>query len=348
MAPSFRTLLAVLLSVHALGAQVVVPASHTTSEGSTATNVPFGRSTAMRCQIAYDGVLFPRAGGIDAIALRVDGGLTAAQKPVELELRASTLPFPLLSIQGGFTTNTGADVQTVFARRIVSLPALTSGTTPNPFHCTIPFDAAFPFDPARGPLLLDFLVHGQPPGAYTLDATYVCDSPTEFYGPPGCGPQSGPVLSAVAATRQVMWGETLVLQVRDARPFALSGLFLGSIEQGQWGGLTLPFELSPVGAPGCWLSIDVLASVYRTADITGSASFTFGLPARPQLLGSYLRFQGLAGEASANALGIITSQGAKVRVCGWERVARVWASGVSATDGFREIGLAPPAAISLR
>lgn len=348
MAPSSRTLIVLLLSGVGLPGQVVVPPSHAALEGTTSTNVPFGRSTAMRCQLAYDGSLFPRAGVIDAIALRLDGGTTAAGKSVELELRASTMPLPLLSMQGGFAINVGADVQTVFARRLLSLPPLGTAATPSPFHCAIPFDAAFAFDPARGPLLLDFAVHGQPPGAYPLDATYVCESPTEYYGPAGCGPQGGLPLAALAATRQVMWGQSVTLQVRDARPFTVAGLFLGSIEQGQWGGVTLPFDLSPLGAAGCPLSIDVLTSVYGQTDVTGVLSFTFGLPARPSLVGNYVRFQGVAAEPSANALGIITSQGAKVRVCGWERVARVWASGASATDGFREIGLAPPLSVSLR
>ena len=45
--------------------------------------------------------------------------------------------------------------------------------------------------------------------------------------------------------------------------------------------------------------------------------------------------------AGAKSAGVITSQAKRVQVCGFEPVARVWASGLAATVGVREIGTAP-------
>ena len=41
-------------------------------------------------------------------------------------------------------------------------------------------------------------------------------------------------------------------------------------------------------------------------------------------------------------------QPAKVIVCGWESVARTWATSVSATNGTREIGVAPVIQITVQ
>ncbi len=342
----FVTLLAALPV--AAQSTLVLPPSHATREGTSFTNVPFGRSTPTRCQLAYDGALLPRAGNIESLALRIDGGQTVAGKQVELMVRASTGPTSVLALQATFALNVGADVRDVFARRLFDLPALTSAQTPNPFHLQIPFDAPLPYDPRNGAVLFDLTVFDQPPGVYPLDLTYVCDSPVQRYGPAGCGPQGGPALQVTAATTQVMWGQPLDLQVTAARPASIAGVFLGVIEQGPWAGITLPYDLTLVGAPTCHLSIDMSFSAFASANALGTATFPLTIPGRPELVGAAIRFQGFDIDPAANALGITTSQPAKVAVCGWERVGRVWASGANATIGAREVGLAPPVTLTLR
>lgn len=343
------TILLALASASLTRAQtsVVVPPSHAGVEGTASTNVPFGRSTEVRCQLAYDAVLVPRAGVIDAIALRLDGGQTAAGKQVEFSVRAATMATSLLALQATFAMNPGADDREVHARRIVALPAHGAPSTPSPFHLAVPFDVPFPYDPARGGLLFDIAVYGQAPGAYPLDATFVCESPTLRYGPAGCGP-TGRTLVADTATRQVMWGNPLTLQVRNALANQGAAIMLGSREQGSWAGINIPHDLAPYGASGCWLSIDPLLMTYGLVDATGTANFPFTLPTRPELIGSYVRFQGLALEPGYNALGVSTSQPGKVMVCGPERVGRVWAGTLAATQGAREIGTALPLQLSLR
>ncbi|MFM1874212.1 MAG: hypothetical protein RL398_3634, partial [Planctomycetota bacterium] len=70
-------------------------------------------------------------------------------------------------------------------------------------------------------------------------------------------------------------------------------------------------------------------------------TFLFLVPNLPSAIGSWFRFQAGALHPTANSLGVVTSQAKKVQVCGWEAVGRVWASGLAAGTGTRELGVAP-------
>ena len=325
---------------------LVLPPAAATAEATGATNVPFGRSTAMLAQQAYDALLFPRSIVVQGVAFRLDGGTTAATKQVELEMRMATMPAGIIGMQATFAQNLGLDAKIVFARKVVDLPAHTQATTPNPFHCSIPLENVFPYTPNANALLLELAIAGQAPGTFTLDSTFACDSPVTHYGPAGCGPTGGNVLKATCETQQVMWGRTFYLRVYDTKPSTVTALLFGTLETGSWQGLTLPFGLQALGAPGCSLSIDPLVLTSKSADAAGSASYPFAIPSYPWLQGQVLRFQGLALDAAANPLGIVTAQPGKVAICGWEAVARVWAPGANATSGARERGVAPVVRLS--
>ncbi|MFO1078749.1 MAG: hypothetical protein U1E73_13590 [Planctomycetota bacterium] len=333
----------VLASAGVLAAQnpMVVPASHALNEGTSTTNVPFGRSTPTRVQCVYDPMLFAGPVTITAIALRADGGATVAAKVVDCELRMSTMPGGVLGLSSDFASNRGPDETVVLARQLLSLPAQATAATPNPFLPPIALGTPFAYDPAHGCLCLEVVVFGQPPGVYALDLTYACDSPMVPIGPPSCPQSSTMALRVESSTTQVMWGRPWVARVLDAAPGAMVTLVLGSIENGPWSGFVLPQDLAVIGAPGCYLSIDIGTSFFGTAAGDGSAVFPFVIPNVPWALGSWIRFQGGALDAGANALGIVTSQAQKVQVCGWEPVGRLWASGTAATSGTREIGVAP-------
>jgi hypothetical protein len=187
--------------------------------------------------------------------------------------------------------------------------------------------------------VLEIAVHGQPPGAYSIDVTWVCDSADVAVGPPSCLGSGGQALHVVSATTQVMWGRPWVARVDDASPGAIVLLVLGQIETGPWAGLMLPQNLNVVGAPGCWLSIDIASSWFSLAGGDGSAAFPFVVPNTPQALGEWIRFQAGTLDPAANSLGLVTSQAKKIQVCGWEPVARLWSNGVTASFGTREIGM---------
>ena len=320
---------------------IVVPPSHAGVAGTGSTNVPFGRSTPMRLQAVYDPLNFAGPIVVTGVGFRLDEGQTTPGKRVELECRLSSMGAGIVRIQSEFAQNRGPDEQVVIARRTIDLPALGQAMNPNPFHLQLSLDRPFPYDPAGGALVLEIAVFGQEARGLPLDSTWVCDSPTVRYGPPGCGPASGPALSADCLTTGPTWGRNLALRVFDARPFAVTGLFLGTIEQGVWNGLPIPSDLGLFGAPGCSLSVDPRIVASRAADATGSAVYDFFVPSIPDLKGTVVRFQGVAVDPTANALGVVTSQAAKVEICGWEPVARVFAAGLTASIGQRELGVAP-------
>ncbi|MBL9076506.1 MAG: hypothetical protein JNL08_03325 [Planctomycetes bacterium] len=338
-----RTSIAPLLFLASVAAQspLVVPASHGAQEGTASTNVPFGRSTPVRVQCAYDAMLFAAPVVITAIAFRLDGGTAALQKQVEVELRMSTLPSSLVGMSLDFASNRGADETIVLPQQILTLPAQAASAVPNAFLPPIPLSTPFAYDPAAGALLIEIVVHAQPPGAYSLDVTYACDSPDIGLGNNVCTQSNGLALQVQSASSQVMWGRPWIGRVTDAAPGSIVVFAAGTQDTGSWGGFVLPQDLGPAGAPGCVLGIDVAATWYSLALGDGSAQFPFTLTNSPTVLGEWIRFQAAVLDPTANALGLVTSQAKKVQICGWEPVARLWAGNTSATIGTREIGLAP-------
>ncbi len=320
---------------------LVAPGSHAAVEGTGSTNVPFGRSTATRVQTAYDGMLFPGPRTITGLAFRLDGWATTQGKQVDCEIRLSTMPLPLTGMSPLFAQNRGADETIVLPRQVLALPGQAAGLSPNAFLPAIPFPTAFAYDPRNGPLLVEIVVFAQTPVAYPLDATWVCTSPELPIGPPGCQGSSSLPLRVESATTQVIWGRPWVARVLDAPAGSLVTFALGSRETGTWNGWTLPQDLGPLGAPNCFVSIDILGSFFGVAMPDGTASFPFTIPNQPSAVGVWLRFQAGALDPGANALGVTTSQARKVQVCGWEPVGRIWASGTAAVTGQWEIGVAP-------
>jgi hypothetical protein len=328
--------------------QIVLPPALAGVAGSGSTHVPFGRSTAMRLQAAYDPILFTGPVVVGGVALRADEGETSAQKTVDVELRMSSSGSGVTRLQETFATNRGGDETVVVARKLIDLPAISQTQAPQPFSPPIAFDRPFAYAPAGGSLVLEVAVFGQTPGGYALDTTFLCDSPTMRYGPPGCGPAGGSVLSVDCLTSSVTWGRSVAFAVRDARPGAVTGMLFGTLETGQWNGVAIPSGLAAYGAPGCSLSIDPAVTSSTVADPLGVATYGFFVPSDPRLKGAVLRFQGVALDPSANALGVVTSQPAKVEVCGFEAVGRVFAAGLAAPAGLREIGVAPILELQVR
>ena len=320
---------------------LLLPGSHAQREGTGTTNVPFGRSSATRMQCVYDGLLQPQPVTITALALRLDGGATAAGKQVDCEIWMGTAAQPLVALSPDFATNRGPDLTVVLPRQTIALPALPTASSPGPWTQPIALTTPFRWQPANGGLLIEVVVHQQTPGSYALDTTYVCDSPELAIGPAACVPAVGVALRVESATTQVIWGRPWVARILAAEPGALVTLVLGQSETGVLFGQPLPANLSSLGAPNCFVSIDIAGSFFAVAQNDGTATFPFAIPNQPSAVGVEIRYQAGELRPGANSLGIITSQAHKVAVCGWEPVGRVWAGGLTATAGTREIGVAP-------
>ena len=347
---SFRCLPLFFVLAATLPAQSLstLPASHGATEGTGFTNIPFGRSTPVRVQYAYDAMLFSGPHTITALQFRLDGDAAAAGKVVDCEIRMSTMPVTLVQMSPTFAVNRGSDETVVLPRQLLTLPGANASGTPSTFLPAIPLAVPFTHDPANGGLVIEIVVHGQPPGAYSLDVTYVCDSPESAIGPMSCAQSSGLPLRVESATTQVIWGRPWIARVLDVPAGAPVVLIAGSQESGPWGGFVLPQDLGMFGAAGCYLSIDAASSWFGVAGPDGTLTFPFVLANSPSTIGDWLRYQAAVFDPTANALGLVTSQARKVQVCGWEPVARVWASNVTSSIGTREIGVSAVVQITVQ
>ncbi len=73
-------------------------------------------------------------------------------------------------------------------------------------------------------------------------------------------------------------------------------------------GVPLPFDLSVIGATGCSILVDPLASG-GTGSTNGSGTFTIPIPMSTALTGLVVYFQGVSFDPGANPLGLTSSNG---------------------------------------
>ncbi|MCA8970631.1 MAG: hypothetical protein KDC95_12635 [Planctomycetes bacterium] len=320
---------------------LVVPQSYATVEGGSFTSLPFGRSTAVRVQQGYGSALFP-AGKIDIarIAWRADGARDIPAKGVDLEIGIGSVSSSA-TLAATFAQNRGLDYAIALTRRVITLPAITTAPGPRAFQIEFALDRPFRVDPSMNGLLVELIVHSQQAGRYELDLDASCTSARADFGKPGCAGSNQLVPLADCPTTSLVPGGAFTLRLSSLRPQDLALGFLGTIESGTWQGLVLPAALDGFGGTGCTLNTDITVAVGGSANSLGELRLPGTVPPVPSLVGVWLRFQGLAIDRAANALGMSFSNGHKVQVCGLPPMARVVATNVTATSGTVEIGLVP-------
>ncbi len=335
-------LLAILALSSSLQAQKTIPQRFLSVEGESLTSFPFGRSTSVRYQQYYGPSYFGTGKTtIKEIAFRPEGGKSFKKKGVEVEIRCSTGPLTPEGVSAVFSKNRGKDELVVFKKRVMQLPSIPATTKPAPFAYRFVFDKAFTLDPTKGGLLLEFVVTSQQPGRHELDVGVLCQSAHGSFGAVSCKGSNGKVLRADVATRALLYGKPLVMRIQDAGASAALVYLLGTKESGTWGGFQLPLSLEKAGAKGCALLTNPVVFLGGIANSQGRGLLTLTIPADSRFLGFWLRFQGMALDAKANAMGLVTSGGAKAQVCGPESLVRVLAVQLSQSSGLKEAGLAP-------
>lgn len=110
-------------------------------------------------------------------------------------------------------------------------------------------------------------------------------------------------------------GKGFVFRLRGALPNANASMMLGNSKT-RWGSLQLPFNLSVIGAPGCYAYTNQILVLGMKVDATGYASVVTAIPNSPSLIGVRAYTQWFSGQPRANALGLVTSNGIESRVGG--------------------------------
>ena len=128
----------------------------------------------------------------------------------------------------------------------------------------------------------------------------------------GCTTSANQVASLKASTLPVV-GQAMQI---DMAGFAGSGrqlLLAVGFDNTMWGALRLPLRLDPYGAPGCQLLTDYRVVLNATTGALGTASLPIPIPNDPTLVGLVF-FNQFAAADTANALGIVTSNGGQATI----------------------------------
>ena len=128
----------------------------------------------------------------------------------------------------------------------------------------------------------------------------------------GCKSSSGTPLAASApANTWPSIGKTFSLDLTGAAPSTAAFLLIGRSDV-KWGPLNLPFDLGPLGAPGCSLWNDAVTFFAGPVGPQGKASVLLPIPKSPVLVGARLSAGWMNLDFKANALGVTTSSYAKL------------------------------------
>ncbi len=308
--------LAVLALAAAATAQTtfVYPTAFANREGQSSNSyLPFGYGPS-RSQIHYLGnaLPMPNQTAIRAVGFRQDGA-TAANEPayrVQMEVRMGVTTRRLGTLTGTYATNYDGTPVMVFARRFFDLPARPASTTqPSSSVIYVPLDAPFTFDSSNN-LLFDVTIlannNANQPFLCTTDLATHQTASSRYGTACQTSTNTTPELTADEQALGQGWNVTLV---RGA-PSSGAALMVG-LGNTSWSGLPLPFDLAPLGAPGCTVHVDVLVSMSRFLSAGGGTSWSLPTPNDISLDGASLYGQVAMVDLFANNFGIITSNGVR-------------------------------------
>jgi hypothetical protein len=313
-----------------LGGYHVLPASLATRFGSSDNSIPFTWSP-VKYQQVFLGTDLPSAFTMAGLSLRQnDRSVHAHGLTVDLDIRIGYTTHLPSTMSTTFATNfdSGTPV-TVLPRTMVVFPDQPVGgpTSPADFFFTIPWPVYFPWAPAPGlNFLVQVTVYGNSNGnqiwGYPLDAGY--GQTARLYGSPASAttgvlePNYGLVLCVRELTNRAVpvldsketpqIGNQFPVRVSHARVSSFALLLLG-LSNTNWNGIPLPFDLGPVGAPGCSLLASGNDLQFMSTNAAGAGSFTYDIPNEIYVLGAKFYNQCLVADPGTNGLGYVTTNG---------------------------------------
>ena len=151
----------------------------------------------------------------------------------------------------------------------------------------------------------------------TYNKTYIYRAPTKAlavtrsFGT-GCSGVAGVPKLAFSLPPYIGSPTSLDLTSLPQSTFATPFLHIGASNK-SWSGITLPWNLAPIGAPKCTLYVgfDLLFLLRNT---NGSASLKVTLPFDPSLVGNMAYAQGFVADRTANALGAAISNAVEAKI----------------------------------
>ena len=313
-----RSLIAVLVIAAIANAQKreVVPRNRTSVEGNH--SIPF---PAKRDQFTWQ-LLFPvdarLAGRVSHVSFRRDWqqsrGMNTPAFDVDLEILAGHAKGDHHRPSWTYASNRSKDVVTALRRRKVRMPAVRwQQGAPFPFTWSFKFDKPLTLVSGKT-ALLEFrffestLANSENPWIDMERSDYSGTRYARRYIGTNCG---------AGRFDNLMFMQPLVVgQASEASklPHSLNttktfGLFYGGTSASRWGGLKLPLDLAPYGAPGCnlYISLEWMWPAIETTPQGARAALD--LPNDARLVGKTVFIQGIVFNTPSNRLGVGLTQG---------------------------------------
>ncbi len=327
-----RTLLATLILAGALGAQstVVVPAGFANKEGGSYHWVVGYYQVARLQQIYAKSAMPANSIVIKAFKFRRDGTSSstfqAHSYDYDVYMSNRTVD-PPSSCGFGWNQNHGPDLTKVIAKKTVSWPAEPKpATPPAPFKILFPLDKPFPYKGKA--FVIEFKT--VPPSTVKTyyyrwynDAQYYPTSAGWGYyktvSPKNIGKSCRPKGASSDPSNYGYYpypGSPFWFYSywRISKAGIPAIIFIGSTDK-KWGNINLPFDLTPLGAPGCNVYVDMVLAYASKTNSSGRADFKLGaIPLDPTLSGQVFYNQQFAFDPSFNAMGMVSTYGRKYTV----------------------------------
>ena len=254
----------------------------------------------------------------------IDGFNYRCNAPIRNALQGHT--FSNLTLEFGATSVTPSTMSTTFANNVTSamttvfsgsynLPSQSrSQTSPAPFNITFSWSQPFVFSANSGSLLADIKIPGNPGrGQYPLDAFVAGGGNGQSVRRFGSSGSFSTRESArlLASNQALHPGGSLEVM---CRPFSknYTGNLMFSLSNTTWGAITLPLDLSLIGAPGNNLYIGMdLVVPFNTSGGGGrniGSRFQAAIPAQAPV-GLTFYTQAYYLDSAANAAGLVTTRG---------------------------------------
>ena len=315
-----------LVLISAVAAQTpafISPVAAGTTLGNSNNNIPFSWSPSAYQQIHSLSSFTNQTVGVwTQMRMRMGSGFTNyAGKTIDVELYLAQCPTPSTGANSVFANNVvGTTENNVFTRKMLNLPTVPDNSWAVPFV----FDTPFVWPATH--LAWRTNVWGNSNNnmlfTYPLDAFWHLNNGTSF----------GTGCKAANASSNSSHSSALGSPGRNASFYGYSyinntipaHLAFGS-NTSLWGGLPLPFSLASLGAPGCNVYIDWIATMSNVTNATGQVTFTTQVPNVPSLADQTLLTQVIFLDANANGLGAITTNGFNCKIGTDPGMTRIYA-----------------------
>jgi hypothetical protein len=302
--------------------------------GNNANSFPWGTSN-QRFQQPFLGSELPNPAAYTALHLRAGTSASTVGGNVSLEIFLGYTTLNETTLTTNYSSNMDSGPLTQVYNATFNFPPFAVNTDPQNFNqIAIPFAAPWTYIPAAGKNILMEVLNknttavsqfpdncsGAPNATtsrlYATGTAAVTGTITRNYGPViGLAKAgNGSAVPSLTVTGLPIINTPLTIKLGAARKNSVAICPVGSSNT-LWGALPLPFDLTVVNAPGCWLraSLDGLI-VGAVTDANGNGQFILPIPNAIGLSGVVFYNQWLVFDAPANTLGIVTTNGGKATI----------------------------------